>query len=91
MHAKQSRQRESIDVGINGGRIITERRESGGKIRGDGRFADTALAAHYGNDLFYFGKLIGCFLLNAASACTVGRAGGAVMIAFGHYFSPFIL
>ena len=63
MHAKQSRQRESIDVGINGGRIITERRESGGKIRGDGRFADTALAGCYGENTGFDARLVEGILL----------------------------
>ena len=63
MHAEQSRQRESIDVGINGGRIITERRESGGKIRGDGRFADTAFAGCYGENTGFDARLVEGVLL----------------------------
>lgn len=63
MHAEQSRQREPVDVGVNGGRIITERRESGGKIRGDGRFADTAFAGCYGENTGFDARLIKGVLL----------------------------
>ncbi len=50
MHAEQPRQRETVDVGVDGGGIVAERRERGGQIGGDRRFADAAFAGGDGED-----------------------------------------
>ena len=48
MHTEQARQGKTVDIRVDGGGIVAERRERGRKIRGHGGLAHTALAGRDG-------------------------------------------
>ena len=50
MHTEQTRQGESIDIRVNGGRVIAKCRKSGGEVRRDRGLADPAFAGGDGED-----------------------------------------